>query len=450
MTSEAAQAGYHKLNYMRIKPLYSDSNRRGRSSSLPDYIDVTRTVVNWMVSESIDSPFISGFVVISESDNLLEDVPLRGEEYIDISWTDFYGVTKTQTFFVYAVEDIKPASSINDRMVQYTLKFTSVQKLLSDVKEIRRSFNKQKISDVAQIIYDEYFKTGNKDLDKEIEIEPTDGEQTIVIPSLRPDAAMQFLSRRAYSSENKTSLYRFFETGEKYFFCTHEYLTNKYSGFEGISEEERNRFIFNYSTLNDNTGDGQRKAQQAINDVAYGTKVDSFADMKDGTYRRNVTELDINYRTRIARQYDYSDEYKEYKAPKDLKLTHSEDFVNTYMPSALAPDTVLITDFPQIGQNKGEQNMLKPYAHYYENYTTKPVVDYHMKRNAFQITINGRHELYAGQIIDLNLYKFANTLAGTKENDAQRSGKYIVLSINATFSGDEFKQTLVITKGGLS
>ena len=109
-------------------------------------------------------------------------------------------------------------------MVTYTLRFTTNQKLISDTKEIRRSFGNTKISDIAKAVYDEYFITGNTKTDKEIEVEETDGEQTLVIPSLRADAAMQFLSRRAYSANNKTSLYRFFETREKYYFCIAYFL----------------------------------------------------------------------------------------------------------------------------------------------------------------------------------------------------------------------------------
>ena len=113
-----------------------------------------------------------------------------------------------------------------------------------------------------------------------------------------------------------------------------------------------------------------------------------------------------------------------------------------------APDTTLITDFTQIGQNRGELD--KPYQHFYENYTTKPVVDYHMNLNSFTIDIQGRSELYPGMVIKLDLYKFSNTLAGTREIDTQRSGKYIVLSINHSFSGDSYSQAVRITKGGLS
>lgn len=449
MTSKLASAGFYTLDSATIRPLFPDSNRSRRTNE-PDNIDVTKTVIGLAMSESVDSPFVSGHIILSESNNLLEDVPLRGEEILTLTITDFYNKTVTYNFYIYAIDNIKVGSSINDRMVKYTLRFTTNQKLISDTKEIRKSFGNTKISDMAKTIYDEYFTTGDNKIDKELEVEETDGEQTLVIPNLRADAAMQFLSRRAYASNNKSSLYRFFETREKYYFCTHEYLINKYGGFEGKSEQEINQLFFIYNTVDDNTGLGQIIAQQSINDVQYGDKVDSMADIKQGAYRRTVTELDINYRTRISRQYDYSSEYKDYKAPDPLKLTHSTEFVNAYMGPDEAPETVLVTDFPQIGQNEGTQNMLKPYQHFYENYTTKPVVDYHMNKNSFQIEVNGRHELYPGMIINVELYKFSNTLAGTKEVDRERSGKYIVLGMTSKFDADIFKQTLAITKGGLA
>ncbi len=443
MTTKQAQAGFHTLRSVKLRPLFPGKETPSQKNS-QDYIDLTKVVTSWTLSESINAPYISGRMTIQESNNLLEDVPIRGEESLQITVTDFYGETKTYDFIVYAVDNISPDSSINDRMMKYTLDFTTIDKLNSDTKEIKRSFGKQKISDMAQSIFDEYYSNSKK----RIEIEETDGEQTLVIPSLRPDAAMQFLSRRAYSNRNKSSLYRFFETREKYFFCTHEYLIEKYGEFKGKTIEKRNRLFFNYSVLNDNTGPGQLKAQQAVNDITYGKKADSFAEMKDGAYRRNVTELDIANRTRISRQYDYTSEYKDYKAPSDLKLTHSQEFVDSYMPSALAPSTTLITDFAQIGQNRGEQD--KPYQHYYENYTTKPAVDYHMNLNSFTIDINGQHEIYPGMVINLDLYKFSNTLSGTRETDSERSGKYFVMGISHSFKGDIYKQSLTITKGGLA
>jgi hypothetical protein len=451
MANAQKNAGFYTLKSVKIKPLLDENlNRDAGNSSLPEYIEMTYAIVDWGLEESLDSPFISGYAVVHESDNVLESVPLLGEEEITITYEDFYGESRSYKLFLYAIEDIGPESSINDRMMKYTIRFCSVQKLQGDQRSIRKSYSTTKISDMVEDIYNTFMLTGNKDYDKEIEIEETDGEQSLVIPDLRADAAMQFLSRRAYSQRNNSSLYRFFETREKYYFCTPEYLIEKYAMFEGKTEEELNRFNFMYNTLEDNTGPGQRVAQQSVNNVQYGNKVDTFQDMKQGTYRRTVTELDPITRTRIQRDYDYTNEYQSKEMPEKVKLTHTQSFLDRYMSTSTQPEEYLLVDFPQIGQAKGKQDMLKPYQNFYENYTSKPVVNYHLFKNALTMEINGRIDLYPGMIILLQLYKFSNTLSGNREIDRERSGKYLVTDIVHSFSGNKYTQMLSLTKGGLS
>ena len=449
--NKAKQAGFYTLKSFKVKPLLEENlNRDSENESFSNEIELAKTIVNWGISESINSPFISGFAVINESGNVLEDVPLIGEEEIELTYTDFYGESATHRFFLYAIEDIGPASSTNDRMMKYTVRFCSISKLQGDQRSIRKSYNSTRISEIAQDIYDTFILTGNNEYDKGIEIEETDGEQSLVIPDMRGDAAMQFLSRRAYSSKNNTSLYRFFETREKYYFCTPEYLVEKYGEIEAENNDEINPLYFIYNTVEDNTGAGQRIAQQSVNDFSYGTKVDTFRDMKEGMYRRAITELDPTTRTRIKRDYDYSDEQGDKEFPSKVKLTHSQTFLDKYMAMNTQPETLMMTDFPQIGQSRGKQDMKKPYQHFYENYTTKPIVDYHFGVNSLSMEINGRIDLYPGRVINLELYKFSNTVSGAREVDHERSGKYIVTDIASSFTGDLFKQQIVITKGGLT
>ena len=445
------QAGYYTLKSFKVKPLIEENlNTDSSNSSLVEYVELAKTIANWGISESMNSPFISGFAVINESANMLEDVPLIGEEEIELTYTDFYGESATHKFFLYAIEDIGPASSTNDRMMKYTIRFCSVSKLQGDQRSIRKSYNNTKISDIVEDIYNTFIVTDNKDYDKPIDIEETEGEQSLVIPNLRSDAAMQFLSRRAYSSKNNTSLYRFFETRERYYFCTPEYLVEKYGDIEEEIEGEINPLYFIYNTVEDNTGAGQRIAQQSVNDFGYGTKVDTFRDMKEGMYRRTITELDPTTRTQIKRDYDYSSEVGDKEFPSKVKLTHRQNFLDKYMGASTQPESYLLTDFPQIGQSTGKLNMKKPYQHFYENYTAKPVVDYHFGVNSISMEINGRIELYPGRVVNLELYKMSNTVSGNREIDHERSGKYLVTDMVSSFAGDSFKQQIVITKGGLT
>jgi hypothetical protein len=120
------------------------------------------------------------------------------------------------------------------------------------------------------------------------------------------------------------------------------------------------------------------------------------------------------------------------------------------MAASTQPESYLLTDFPQIGQSQGQQDMKKPYQHFYENYTSKPVVNYHFGVNSISMEINGRIDLYPGRVINLELIKFSTTISGTREIDKERSGKYIVTDVVNAFNEDRFKQQIMITKGGLT
>ena len=450
MADNITQAGYYTLDNFFISPMYESTSKSTIDKNLPSGTELNRVIVNWGISEGMDSGYIHGFAVVHESDNILKDLPIVGEENLIITFTDYYGSQETTKFIVYAVDEITPEAATNSRMMKYVIRFCSKQKLHADQKEIRRSYGDQKVSSMVQSLYDEYFTTGNADIDKDIEIEETSGEQTLVIPNLRPDEAMAFLSRRAFSAQNKSSLFRFFETRDKYYFCTHEYLIDKYKkDLKDDATAIANNLKFIFNTTDDNSAEGQYVAQQSISTVNYGQKTNSMNDMKLGAYRRRVTELDYMHRTRITRDYDYSEEFNEYKHIDKLKLTHSKNFVNQYMHPDDAPETVLLADYPQIGSNQGKGNMMRPYQYYYENYTTKPIVEYHLMSNSITISISGRRDLYPGMLINLELFDFSETVAQTRVLDEERTGTYLVLSVQNSFNEDTYSQELVVTKGGL-
>ena len=80
---KAVQAGFYTLKSFKVKPLLEENlNTDASNASLPEYVELSKAIVNWGITESMDNPFISGYAVVLESDNMLEDVPLIGEEEI--------------------------------------------------------------------------------------------------------------------------------------------------------------------------------------------------------------------------------------------------------------------------------------------------------------------------------------------------------------------------------
>jgi hypothetical protein len=450
MAYRQSEAGFYTLEKFYIKPLFTDSKKSASDKNLPAGTELNKVIINWGITESMNSPYIHGFAVVHESNNVLKNLPIIGEEEVFIQYKDYFMKRKSYEFYVYSVEEVQPENSINDRMLKYIIRFCSKQKLHSDTANIRRSYADQTISEMAKALFNEYFTT-DRGGDKPIEVEETTGNQTLIIPNIRPDEAMNFLARRAFSANNKSSSFRFFETREKYFFCTYEYLVDKYKDM--IADDNtaiKNNLKFIYNTANDNTGPGQEVAQQSVSSLTFGTKVNSIADIKNGNYRRRITELDYLSRTRITRDYDYSAEFNGFKQIDKIKQTHTAEFINEYMNPDDSTETVLIADYPQIGQNLGQvEHQLRPYQYYYENYTTKPIVNYHMSVNTITTSIKGRIDLYPGNLIILELYEFAESLEGRRKLDTERTGTYLVTAVNHSFNGDQYSQQLTLTKGGL-
>ena len=91
MPTNQRQAGFYILKSFKVRPMFGN-----KANSNSNHIELSKVIVNWSLEESMGSPFISGSAIIHESDNLLEDIPLRGEELIELTYEDFYGKTSTQ------------------------------------------------------------------------------------------------------------------------------------------------------------------------------------------------------------------------------------------------------------------------------------------------------------------------------------------------------------------
>lgn len=435
MTNVVKQAGAYTLKKFEITPLYES----GKYTK----VDLSRVIVNWAFTESMDSPFISGSAVVLESFDLLTSLPIRGEEKLIVQYIDQFENEYTYEFVIYAVTDIEVDNN-NSKLLKYTISFCTPQKLNYDWQYVRKSYGDDLISNMAEDVFRRYM-SGERD----IEIEKTDGRQTLVIPRFRPDEAMMFLARKAYSTNRESSLYFFFENTEKFYFCTYEHLVDKYRPLVETAEiAKKNELKYIYSQYNDNSPYGQAVARFAVSNLQYIDRSNSIAAMKNGAYRRKVTELDYYNRTRNVTSYDYIENIDKHAVIDDLKVINTTDYVNRYMPEQEAPEAILVTDYNQLGIPQGKDYSLSKYRYLAETNMRKSMISYYRNTNEVSCTINGNGKLKAGMLIWLDVFKFSEE-GDNVVPDKERNGRYQITTITHTFSGDYYKQGLRITKGGL-
>ena len=316
MANEFRSAGNVTVNQLFLIS-YSDPSK---------VVDIRGNYVQIGFSESMLSPFLSGHVDVTESSGLLYPSILErssdgkphvhGEEILFIEYTDHNNITRRETYFVYAIDEIKQDSG-KETTLQYRLHFASLQKIISEQFIIQKTYRNMSYSEMVRDIFQEYYidkirpildplkKQVRGDISQYMqfyrgcEIEKTEERHTIVIPSLRPEKAIQYIMRKAYSENNSSSLFFFFETRSNFFFITHEQLVARNNVLATVQD-----FQFAVSLGgNDNTPAGQQKAKQTITKVGF-PSMNSVDAIKKQAYVRSMGELDLLNRNVQLFYYD--------------------------------------------------------------------------------------------------------------------------------------------------
>lgn len=423
-------------------------------------IDIKNLILGFTISESMSRMSVRGSTTVFDSLQIMKIFPIIGEEFIEFTYTDYFDQTRTDTFFVYSVSDVKYPDDNNSSILQYTLNFVSVPKVITDDHVIMRAYNAKNsksgiISDYVQQVYDEYYKRPIEAIrlkPKEIVIEPTDSRQNVVVPNLTPEEAILFFARRSYSNNSKTQTYRFFENREKFYFATNDYVQNAGQNFvgygnglidpilalaAGIKDASVPIFRFNYQP--DLGPERQQALMHEIINVNFGDRVNTIADIRSGAYKKTIYEVDMLYGTQTKTEYDFSADFDQ----ADQKLIHEGRFKEDNLTKSFV--RFVLKDYSSIGAPEGSST--KNNTFYPELYTKKDTYFYHYKMNTIDVTIYGRNSLFAGDIIELELIERDST--PTNEIDVERSGRYFIESIENIFLENTYTQKLTLSKYGV-
>ena len=430
------------------------------SYDLSKVFELKGIIHSFQISESITKGSIRGFAKMFDTVGLLQEFPLRGEEFIEIHYSDFYGNEHVDRMFLYAIADVRQPNPSNPSQWEYTMHFVSRPKVFSENVRIRRAFagppaNREqggKISEFVKTVYDQYygdlitpaiFKNGVKvpttttqmtpsDTAKELKVQDTDGRHRLVVPNYSPEQTMNFFARRAFSGSSFSQSFRFFENRKHYVFATNEHLQNEiYSG----------SFEFRQSFKPDQTLEGQLELQSSIIEIDYGEVVNTIDDINSGAYERAVYEVDVMNSVIEPRFYSYADNFKTNNP--DEKLYHTDKFIRERIEKV--SEKWVLKDYSTEGMPEGKG--IRYNTHYSEIYNKKGAHLYHTNKNRINVTIYGNNEIVAGSSIVINLLKHFSD--DTEQRDIERSGLFLVESIENVFYENTYKQKLTLIRNGI-
>jgi hypothetical protein len=197
-------------------------------------------------------------------------------------------------------------------------------------------------------------------------------------------------------------------------------------------------FTRNYSP--DRNANRQLASMSELLSIDFSAKVNTVEDINKGAYKKATYEIDVLNGTITKTTYDHAQIFKEEKQ----KLVHESKFIDERISKE--KERFIIKDYASVGATQGAE--VRSEMYYTSVYNIKPTTFYHYERNKITVTIYGRNKIFAGSVIEIKLAE-ATSKTDSVKTDIERSGKYIVESVDNQFNENIYTQKLILSRGGI-
>jgi len=387
--------------------------------------DIYDLILSFSISEGINQVMVSASVTILDTTNLIDEFPIQGEETITFVIEDFYGVEKTYEFQVYNIGQVN--QDYASKKLTYTLSLYSKDFIFTESREIRRSFTNNIDTSVYQV-YLEYFTQT-----KNIDIEITDGIQTLVIPALTPYETMMFLARKAYTDRSPSSTFKFFETRDDFKFITYDEL---------IARVDKNNFpedlIFTY--IDPKVGiSTPKESMKNLIDYKVTKRFNLLSEMRRGGMINKTLVLDLSKKTIEENVYKHYEGRDEQESVDDTQRPlHTTNFTREFFGDDNVLQSFIVFN-----------DTTKPESYYNEILPKRVSSNYYFDMINVYAQAYGSFKIRVGDMIKIDLPN-PNVATGNVEEHETYSGFFIVESINHQYDrGGQWIMNMNLIKDSL-
>jgi hypothetical protein len=415
-------------------------------------VDIQKLVVELNIYEGIDKSSVTGTMVIADSINLINNLPIQGTERVSFKLAtpgahqvdhivDFSEATG-HPMHIYKLTDKR---QINESTVAYTLHFCSREMVRNTRTKVSEAFSGTYEQMVAKILQDPDYLDSRKTLF----FQKTRNQDKVVVPNINPFSAIGMMSKRALADDSKSAGYYFYQTTKGFHFRSWESMCVDVRGNPRTPKQ-----IFKYMPMNVNaTGDDATKIEQDYKSVEQYRFINNFHDVlfnqAAGTYGHRVITHNIYNKSYKKDDYHYHNYYAETKhadGPNPAIVNTPVDFddksVSDYPESRV---TVMATtqfahneDTGTYGIDVGQDGI-----------TDASRISQRNSINSgtqLKLTIKGQSYLEPGDVIEFEYYATERKQKGELKPDPQYAGRYIISKIRHRVTNDEYVQVLECVK----
>ena len=433
-----------------------------------DKIDISDSVINIEVYESIYNNTMSGTLTFGDVDSIHERLPVVGKEFLEfkirtpVKYNGAYGGeinAQDHKFYVYKVsiqEQVSPRNQI------IRLNFASAEMLRNSRIRISEAFEGTYEDAVQKIFKSEKLLNSKKPLF----IEKTRLNQKVVVPNLRPFDTINMFAKKSLSSVSNSASFYFYETTQGFHFRSLDSMFRQLS--TGVSPALPT-WVFNVESSGtpnpENIASVDKLEQlQRVYNHNFVNSMDTIQDSKSGMMSSKLITYNAYDKTFNTKEFTYTKEYNT--------LPHLENDDNEFPASfSIIPDTP--ADPSEENTNKyGRYNLYTDYTDgktmFLSNtskiHNTSLDSGYHAERTVqsrinevhmldkltLNMTVPGNTHINAGQVIQVTVPSYALETFEKAQKQYHRflSGRYLITNIrhNIDFTSQKHQTTLTCSK----
>ena len=469
-------AGDYDLQYIHLHNHRGEgleSNTRGEN--------ISSMVIELNVYECLYTHAITGSLVITDTRNLIGNLPIQGTERLSFRLATKLDTYSSADSIDFTEERGNPMHvyklanrvQVNDSTQTYTLHFCSREFLRNMRTKVSESFSGR----MDEAVYSIFKRPEYLDSKKKLFFQKTRNQDKIVIPNVSPVDAIKLLAKRSLPSNLKDTGgagYLFYETTKGFHFRSFESLCVTKNG-EQVKAKQKFRYVqvpvdrFGHEIIEDGKKldkimEGFRSVIQYkflnnFHDVAVNTVLGTYGhtvithNLYDKSYKKDKYHYHNSYNTTAHADTDPKHAYKGGPAITDSPVDYDEVEGNSYNQKG-------VSDF---AESRVSLQSTTQYAHGEAtgNYGVDVIQDGKLEGERIALTnsmssgtklhleVKGQSWLQAGDIIEFDVQSIENRVNSGGRTDPQYSGRYIITKIRHKVSNQLYRQILECVKDGV-
>ena len=423
--------------------------------------DIKSLVQELNIYESIYKNALTGSIVMTDTTNLIGNLPIQGTETLSFKITtpgaseQNHIIDATQKsghpFHIYKLANKK---QLKDGLQLYTLHFGSREFMRNIRTRVSKAYSGRFDQMVASIFGDPNYLDSRKQLN----FQKTRNQDKIVIPNIKPFDAISMFCTKAMAEDSQSVGYNFYETTKGFHFRSFESLMVTSTG-----QQRKAKQTFRYVPMNVTDDDvdvtetsalkGNKKIMYDLQSVESYKFLNNFHDTAlntlAGTYGHRVLThniFDKSYNIADYNYHTYFDDTKHADGPgKPAVVETPVDYDNLsigeYANSALSvqPTTRFLhnEDTGMFGTDVINDGITEAARISQLNQITFGA--------RLQLVVKGQTYIEAGDVIDFELRGVDHKNTEGRP-DPQYAGRYVITKIRHRITSDEYKMVLECTK----